>query len=108
MNAPSGRLLVTTSRGAGEEQRERAERVAARCGAELSLKRPGLEALFEDFSLVYVVSRRRDEIVAPSGERTFVHQAMVRSISSDTVSALLCVLAVGRLRLSDRAVGVIQ
>jgi hypothetical protein len=75
----TSKLVVSVSRGAGDDERARAEVVAARCGADLLLKRPGLDALFRRYDLVYVVSLRREEIVSPTGTRTFVHPAILRS-----------------------------
>jgi hypothetical protein len=76
---PKTPLVVTVSRGAGDDERRRAEVVAARCGADLLTRRQGLDALFDRYDLVYVVSLRREEIVSPSGTRTFVHPALLRS-----------------------------
>ena len=72
-------LAVTTSYHPKPHHIARAEEVARRCGAPVLARRGPLEPMFRpgEIELIYVVSKRRDELVAVSREHIFVHQGLI-------------------------------
>jgi hypothetical protein len=70
-------LAVTTSYDPKDHHIARAKEVAERCGAPYIVRRRGLDGMFEEIELIYVVSKRRDELRAP-GQHIFVHEGMMK------------------------------
>ena len=75
----SGQLAVTTSYDPKPWHIARAEAVAERCGAPYLVRRGSLDTMFEPgkIELIYVVSKRRDELRSPE-EHIFVHEGMMK------------------------------
>jgi hypothetical protein len=84
-------LAVTTSYDPKPHHVARAKAVALRSGAPYLVRRRGLDSMFRpgEVELIYVVSKRRDELRSPN-QHIFVHEGMMKLKSQPGKDHPLC------------------